>query len=166
VAGTTINPSGGGRGVRFILGDFPALFGTERGLQLRKWCEAEGWALVWAMGFGGGSNAGGSPAVVRGNHRLLDATVCAAIVVANMFASLRARAQAAYKTAWATVSEARERMSTANAPNNHDDSHVLVGPPRDRLRPWCSGQCWCRRAALGADEARPLPQPTRVRGAK
>ena len=71
LAGTPIYPSGSGAAVRLVLGDFPALFGTASGLKLRRWCERQGWALVWAMGNGGGSNPGGNPEVARGNLRLL-----------------------------------------------------------------------------------------------
>ena len=107
LAGSAIYPTGGGRGVRFILGDFPALFGTAKGQQLRRWCTKQGWALVWSMGYGSRNNPGGNPAVVRANLRLLDSTL-RVDVATNLSAGVRATAAAAYDHSWAAVRAARE----------------------------------------------------------
>jgi len=38
------------QGVKFIVGTFGSLFGTDLGRQLQVWCASRGWALVWAFG--------------------------------------------------------------------------------------------------------------------
>lgn len=35
--------------IKFMIGSFPALFGTDYGTKLQRWCVQRGWALVWAV---------------------------------------------------------------------------------------------------------------------
>merc|ERR1712196_628833 len=36
--------------VKFLIGSFPNLFGTELGAQLQKWAKQRKWVLVWSLG--------------------------------------------------------------------------------------------------------------------
>eukprot|EP00439_Symbiodinium_sp_Y106_P073707 s1862_g13.t4 len=36
--------------IRFLIGTFPVLFGTELGVNLQTWAKNRGWVLVWALG--------------------------------------------------------------------------------------------------------------------
>ncbi|CAE7261390.1 unnamed protein product [Symbiodinium necroappetens] len=36
--------------IRFLIGTFPVLFGTELGANLQIWAKSRGWVLVWALG--------------------------------------------------------------------------------------------------------------------
>lgn len=41
------------RAVRFVVGDFASLFGSQGGAELRAWCLERKWLLLWALGAGG-----------------------------------------------------------------------------------------------------------------
>lgn len=158
LAGTAIYPTAGGHGVRFILGDFPALFGTARGQQLRRWCTKQGWALVWAMGNGGENNPGGSPAVVRANLRLLDSNL--GIQMTNLSASLRATAATAYRHSWAAVRTAREPTSEPiNATivqrwwAQLEARLGVAGSDAYRLEPLRHGRCALPHSCVGLNRA-------------
>ena len=43
--------------VHFLIGSFPALFGSELGTKLRNWCVQRGWILLWSLGLNLGPNA-------------------------------------------------------------------------------------------------------------
>ena len=59
--------------IKMILGLFDELWGTAAGEQLREWCKASGWALVWALGNGWPSPAEcGGVADNPSNQRFLD----------------------------------------------------------------------------------------------
>ena len=36
--------------VKFVIADFPSLFGTARGVRVRSWCQRNGWLLLWSLG--------------------------------------------------------------------------------------------------------------------
>ena len=36
--------------VKFVIADFPSLFGTPRGVGVRSWCQRNGWLLLWSLG--------------------------------------------------------------------------------------------------------------------
>eukprot|EP00438_Fugacium_kawagutii_P018302 Skav212451 [mRNA] locus=scaffold385:43035:44417:+ [translate_table: standard] len=36
--------------VKFVIADFPHLFGTKRGGRVRTWCQRNGWVLLWSLG--------------------------------------------------------------------------------------------------------------------
>lgn len=38
------------KGVKFLIGSFPGLFGRDAGANLRQWCKDMGWVLVWSLG--------------------------------------------------------------------------------------------------------------------
>ncbi len=38
------------KAIKFMIGSFPYLFGSEAGESLRAWCRERGWPLVWAIG--------------------------------------------------------------------------------------------------------------------
>ena len=46
LAGNALLPAA----VKFVIGGFSQLFGTEDGRLLQRWCAANGWALLWAPG--------------------------------------------------------------------------------------------------------------------
>ena len=43
--------------VHFLIGSFPALFGSDLGAKLRSWCVQRGWILLWSLGLNLGPNA-------------------------------------------------------------------------------------------------------------
>jgi hypothetical protein len=76
IVGTVAYPAG----VKMVIGTFPRLFGTDSGEALQRWCVAQGWVLVWALGpnypGGGIPNSGISgPPVAMDARRTLDPTV-------------------------------------------------------------------------------------------
>jgi len=43
--------------VHFLIGSFPALFGSDLGTKLRSWCVKRGWILLWSLGLNLGPKA-------------------------------------------------------------------------------------------------------------
>lgn len=68
--------------VKFVIADFPSLFGTSRGVRVRRWCQRYGWLLLWSLGLNVGfsTNHGmphfwdafNQPGPFRGRSRLID----------------------------------------------------------------------------------------------
>ena len=58
--------------VHFLIGSFPALFGSELGTKLRDWCVQRGWILLWSLGLNLGPNA--QVSYVSDDHSNLGAT--------------------------------------------------------------------------------------------
>merc|ERR1712070_1011450 len=58
-------------GVKFLIAQFPALFGTSAGRRVQQLADHYGWLLVWALG-NGGSSTKPKPGSKPGNQRLLD----------------------------------------------------------------------------------------------
>ena len=62
-----------------IIGDFPTLFGTPQGQQLREWCIQRNWVLIWALAASGQSVMaewfGQPPIHALFNQRTLDPQV-------------------------------------------------------------------------------------------
>lgn len=68
--------------VKFVIADFPSLFGTARGVAVRSWCQKNGWLLLWSLGLNVGfsTNQGrphfwdvfNQPGPFRGRSRLID----------------------------------------------------------------------------------------------
>jgi hypothetical protein len=57
-------------GVKFLIGNFPVLFGTDLGIKLQQVCEHYSWPLAWSYGYGSSKKQGNEP----GNKRILDPT--------------------------------------------------------------------------------------------
>ena len=53
--------------VHFLIGSFPALFGSDLGTKLRAWCVQRGWVLLWSLGLNLGPDA--EVNYVSGRHR-------------------------------------------------------------------------------------------------
>jgi len=115
-------------GVKFLIGSFPALFGTAQGVALRKWCIERSWILVWSLGLNPSEDEIGNWGLnfwtvaylnrtFPSNKRLLDAEV---LVHTSAVANLTmAHAKPSYIRAWrrakiARAKAAATRTSVAN----------------------------------------------------
>ena len=147
-----------------LFGGPEGLFGTAEGALLRKWCNVQGWALVWALG---PAQPGRNLPVNPSNQRLLDPEASGSAGANLSLPVQRARASAA--AAWQALSAGKPR----DFPTVRGEWQKLRGEldPRYRLAPLyglscddvdCigivegSGDCVCyAHRSLGARERNP-----------
>ena len=139
----------------FTIGQFPWLFGTERGVQFRAWAQQWGLPVVWGLGpegcyqgvnqAGGACNphstkieGGGSPPF-RASSRFLDPEACQRTTDSK---AANPEASAAFESAWAAAVSGRA-AGTWNASAAYRE---LVGTHTD-FNCYCGviqcGVVWC-----------------------
>ena len=123
-AGNVMYGSGGGSsdgGLKFLVGSFASLFGTNAGEQLRSWAASHGWFVVWALGntMSGFHPEGAEVPPNAMNKRILDPKVLAATSCTNM--SKVADAVAPMDKAWAAVAALRRNASLTHHKLSPDD---------------------------------------------
>ena len=101
--------------VHFAIADFPALFATPAGDDLRAWCAKNGWPLVWTLGLNTGHeeqffSIGYTSRTFASSNRILDATVDA-----NLATRLPPKAAVEIELAWADVLSLRTYPNLTNA---------------------------------------------------
>lgn len=153
-------------GVKFLIGQFPALFGTSAGRRVQQLADHYGWPLVWALGNGGhtsgrhpphpphppstgtkpghGPKRGGSS--MPGNQRLLDPR--SATLTTN--ATLSEESLANFEAAWAIAQDARasgENITAANV----SAWWALVNASQIRIAPLTAQSCLDAHSCLGTD---------------
>lgn len=94
------------KAVKFLVGNFPELFGTETGRALQEAAGNFSWPLTWALGTGGGSSH--SHQSMPGNQRLLDP------LSKNTNASFSAGAVAAFEEVWQKAAADRSAGSVSS----------------------------------------------------
>jgi len=105
--------------VKFLIGSFPSLFGTDVGQQLQRWCVAQGWVLAWSLGLNQGRpepffwTAGALRRPFPANRRLADPLVLARTSAAAN-ASVAPVAAAAFRAAWLEANRSRSAAARAN----------------------------------------------------
>lgn len=137
-------------GVKFLLADFPTLFGSAHGAQLQAWAAENGWALVWSLGWREGNwGADGFPGgngTDSEDRRLLDLSfltgnTTATTIGANLSA-LDAAAGRTFMEKWAAVSTVRRELTPPAKKGQ---------PPSDPMRwaeVWTTIATACRAASL------------------
>jgi len=105
--------------VKFIIGSFPSLFGTGRGLLLQKWCAQQGWVLIWSLGLNTGDTdanfwtAVGLNISIASNQRLVDPQVLRnTTAAANL--TMPGNATASLSEHWAKVAHDRQAAHNQN----------------------------------------------------
>lgn len=97
------------KAVKFLVGNFPELFGTETGRALQEVAGNFSWPLTWALG--SGASSGGSShhsnQSMPGNQRFLDPST------KNTNASFSAGAAAAFEEAWQKAAADRSAGSVS-----------------------------------------------------
>jgi hypothetical protein len=88
ILGTALLPTA----VKFVVGDFPSLFGTQYGLKLQQWCSRMGTMLIWTLGPNQPPRKKGShhdPSVPwSSNHRIVDPQVMNATNASSIVSTL------------------------------------------------------------------------------
>lgn len=97
LAGTVLYPEG----VKLIVGTAQTLFGSVFGLQLRRWCAAQGWALLWGLG------TSNDPAWWAAGHAVLGHRVVDPHASSSLNLTVSSASVAAFDAQWAAVAKAR-----------------------------------------------------------
>ena len=125
--------------VRFAIASFPSLFGTDAGDELRSWCAARGWPLVWSLGLNTGReeqffSIGYETALFNSSNRILDGTVSNASTLAT---PLPPTAALEIELAWADVLSVRAtEPNVSNATWAAAWSNLAAAtPPAAKLAP-------------------------------
>ena len=125
--------------VRFAIASFPSLFGTDAGDELRSWCKARGWPLVWSLGLNTGReeqffSIGYDTALFNSSNRILDGTVSNASTLAT---PLPPAAALEIELAWADALSVRAtEPNVTNATWAAAWSNLAAAtPPAARLAP-------------------------------
>lgn len=120
-------------GVKFLVGNFPALFGTDLGRTLQQVCDHYSWPLVWAYGYG---QAGGhQQSSVPGNKRVLDPTDAAV----HTNATLSNGAVGSFEEVW-TLAETGRKSGTPSA-TKFSEWWSSLEESQMRLAPMTSSSC-------------------------
>ncbi|KAL1496342.1 hypothetical protein AB1Y20_016298 [Prymnesium parvum] len=154
------------RGIKLLVGSFPALFGTPRGQLLQRWAARDGIALSWALGDGRVSEAN----IIRdsgwsfnfsyaGDVRILDAPSLDAPSPRRLNLTVGTAAAAAFRKAWRAVGAARDASGGVDAATLRAaweelrgalPEVMVVGLPTPRACDWsvcvglsASGTCVC-----------------------
>ena len=113
VGGAPLYPDG----IKFVIGNFPELFGTPGGQQLRDWCISRGWVLIWALGAAGQNVQaewfGQPPTYALFNQRTLDPIVLAATTVGNVSSITTTAIQSKFGQLWGFIENYRETHAPA-----------------------------------------------------
>lgn len=144
------------KAVKFLIGSFPELFGTDDGRRLQQVAEELSLPLAWAMGSGaGGSGPGpklmssgpgpGPRSPVPGNRRLLDPSLS----LTN--ASLPANAASAFEELWQTAVTERAAGSVSNSSVESWWASLLES--QVRLAPLTARACSERSGCIGTNTA-------------
>jgi hypothetical protein len=131
-------------GVKFLLADMPAHFGTAAGAELQRWAAKNGWALVWSLGWaadGWGMYDFFGPVVTPGgwktnpsdreDRRLLDLSYAGAIgnkVAANLTELNNSTPR--FHAKWAAVAAVRRDLTLAGK------QYPPPAVPRDWMGVW------------------------------
>lgn len=130
------------KAVKFLIGSFPDLFGTDAGRSLQETADGFSWPLAWAFGTGGSSSRQQS---VAGNKRLLDPSVI------HSNASLAADAASAFEQVWQrAVSERAAGNVSTSIVASWWDSLVVS---QVRLAPLTARSCSDVSGCIGTDTA-------------
>jgi hypothetical protein len=125
--------------VKFLIGNFPNLFGTDSGLKLQTVANDLGFPLIWALGNGGSFDK--SSVAAAGNQRFLDPTV------AHTNASLPGAAAGQFQELWQSAFAARKAGSVSAS--NVDFWWSSLLEVQVRLAPLISGACIATSLCIG-----------------
>lgn len=99
-------------GVKFLIGNFPTLFGTDDGRQLQRLADHYSWPLFWAFGYGSASShSHGHSGPLLGNERLIDPEMASKVTNVTVPTDSISR----FDEIWATASQARKLDSNITA---------------------------------------------------
>lgn len=128
--------------VRFLIGRFDSLFGTDAGRQLQTVALQRSWPLVWALG-SAGLNMSSLLLPEAGNERLLDGVVARELTNA----SVGAAAASNFETVWEEMSAARTDRPLAPLRIRAFWSKLKEAQPR--LAPLSAGACADMERCIG-----------------
>jgi hypothetical protein len=132
--------------VKFLIGNFPSLFGTDSGRKLQTVANELGFPLIWALGDGGSSGPSGkSTAAVAGNQRFLDP------IVAHTNASLPGAAAGQFQELWQSAFVSREAGSVS--PSDVASWWSSLLEVQVRLAPLTAGACSAASFCIGTTTA-------------
>jgi len=139
--------------VKFLIGSFPVLFGTQVGAQLQKWAKKQKWVLIWSLGL---NFAGQSSTMTRQftalwtnqtfkvNQRFIDPEVAVETTAAASLAPFANSTLRTFQHYWLKAMALRS-YDTGNVSNTTWTSHwhklLEALPPRLHVRPLRSGDC-------------------------
>mmetsp|Transcript_55742 Transcript_55742/g.130676 ORF Transcript_55742/g.130676 Transcript_55742/m.130676 type:complete len:603 (+) Transcript_55742:37-1845(+) len=136
--------------IRFLIGSFPALFGTDMGVRLQAWARSRGWVLIWALGSNEKALPGETPnfnfELLAGhtsfqvNQRMIDPVV---LSETTAVASLRLGSNVTdkFKQMWAAVANLRNTTTVTNATVAQKWQETAVLLPQLPIRPLMGGDC-------------------------
>jgi len=136
--------------IRFLIGAFPALFGTDMGVNLQTWARSRGWVLVWALG----PNDKAVPrqtsnfnfALVEGNSsfevnkRMIDPLVLSETTAAASL-PLGSDVTDKFKQMWAEVANLRKITNVTNVTMAQKWKDTAALLPQLPVRPLMGGDC-------------------------
>lgn len=136
--------------IRFLLGCFPALFGTDLGVKLQTWARSRGWVLIWALGPNDkaivGETSDFNLDLMAGtlsfevNKRLIDPLVLSETTAAASL-SLGSNATDKFHRMWAEVAHLRNTTNVTNATMAQKMQEIGTLLPQLPIRPLMAGDC-------------------------
>ncbi|CAE7710460.1 unnamed protein product [Symbiodinium pilosum] len=136
--------------IRFLIGAFPALFGTDLGTRLQSWARSRGWVLVWALGPNDKAiveqTQGFDFELLTGrtdfkvNQRIIDPLVLAQ-TSASASLPLDRDVPDKFKQMWAEVAAVRSHKHLTNSTIARKWQETATLLPQLRVRPLMGGDC-------------------------
>mmetsp|Transcript_59870 Transcript_59870/g.143005 ORF Transcript_59870/g.143005 Transcript_59870/m.143005 type:complete len:590 (-) Transcript_59870:82-1851(-) len=139
--------------VRFLIGAYPALFGTSAGRKLQSWARSRGWVLLWALGPNNKAIAEAQASEVGFNFELLTSgrsyLVNQRILDPSVFVNTTANGivippddVAKFEQKWTEVAELREKLGqVSNATMAQQWQETTEQLPELRMRPLQGKDC-------------------------
>jgi hypothetical protein len=134
-------------GVRFLIGNFGAIFGTVDGERLQELCRSRGWPLVWALGTYNRGVVTTTLLLPTGNERLLDPQIAS-----STNATLAAGASDQFAKIWSEVKTSRELVKNVPTPVLAAFWHRLKSV-QTRVAPLSSSSCEDVENCIGTETA-------------
>jgi len=132
-------------GVKFLVGNFPEIFGTSKMLEVQRLANQYSWPLVWALGNAGASEH--SKATFRGNQRFLDPTVLA---TGALNATVAASSNSSFWSVFRDVAMARS-LTTPPTISQWEDWWAKLTLDQIQLAPLTARSCSKPQHCVGTD---------------
>ena len=129
-------------GVKFVLAEFGANFGSDDGRRVQEWALKWGWPLVWALGPNVLGQDTASPLSWRATGRIIDPVVLALSRAGANLSSIAAHATPAFNATWDAIRLARQTAQWNTTLRRHWWEALMSNAPREfSVEPLMVGSC-------------------------
>ena len=139
-------------GVKFLLAEFGANFGSDNGVRVREWAMKWGWPLIWALGPNVDGPDTAAPPSWRATGRLIDPIVLLRSAAGANLSAVATSATPRFNATWDAVRTARRDTTWDTKTTLHWWQILTKDAPRDlAVEPLMAGSCVDAGRCVGVD---------------